>query len=127
MAALLEAAGVDVTGWQERDKALDRLADLDVYVQTSLWEGMPIAVIEAQVAGIPAVVTDVVGNRDVVEDGVTGFVVANPREMYERVAQLSKDPDLRYKMGAEARRRARIRFSLDRMVGDLIGAYGFSD
>lgn len=63
---------VACSGWVTRQRALELTSQLDVYVQTSRWEGMPIALIEAQVAGIPAVVTDVVGNRDVVVHGVTG-------------------------------------------------------
>lgn len=44
------------------------------YLSTSRWEGMPLAVLEAMAHGLPTVVTDVVGNRDVVENEKTGFL-----------------------------------------------------
>jgi glycosyltransferase involved in cell wall biosynthesis len=122
----LERAGVTVTGWVARERALEHLAELDVYVQTSRWEGMPLAVIEAQVAGLPAVVTDVAGNRDVVVDGATGFVIDSRPEMAERILQLVADPEMRRRMGAEARRQALARFSVDRMIRELVAAYGLS-
>ncbi len=119
----LQQAGVATTGWLTRERALDELATLDIYVQTSLWEGMPIVVIEAMVAGIPAVVTDVVGNRDVVDHGHTGFVARDQHEMVEYLRQLIHDPLLRQTMGQEARRRALHRFSLDRMLAELVALY----
>lgn len=122
----LQQAGVEVTGWLTRERALSELATLDVYVQTSLWEGMPIVVIEAMVAGIPAVVTDVVGNRDVVDHGQTGFIARDQEEMGQYLRQLVMDPSLRRTMGQEARRRALRRFGLERMLAELVALYRVS-
>lgn len=122
----LANAGARVTGWLLREEALQQLSDFDIYVQTSLWEGMPVAVIESMVAGIPAVVTDVIGNRDVVEHGETGFVAANAEELSQYLRRLINDSPLRSKMGAEARRRAVKRFSLERMTSELLAVYGQS-
>jgi len=120
----LESLSVRVTGWLVRKEALEQLSLFDIYVQTSLWEGMPIAVIESMVAGIPAVVTNVVGNRDVIDHGETGFVASNAEEFKVYLDRLIKDPSLRKKMGDEARKRAISRFSLDRMIDELISVYG---
>jgi glycosyltransferase involved in cell wall biosynthesis len=57
-------------------KDADRiLSAFDVYVQPSRFEGMPIAVLEAMAAGCPIVASAVDGNRDLIEDGVTGWLV----------------------------------------------------
>jgi glycosyltransferase involved in cell wall biosynthesis len=111
------------SGWVTRERALTLTAELDIYVQTSRWEGMPIALIEAQVAGIPAVVTDVVGNRDVVLHGVTGFVASNAVEMAHYIAQLRDDPQLRARMGAAARKSASARFSMDAIFRQWLSVY----
>lgn len=50
------------------------IADAAIYVTTARWEGLPLAVLEAMSLGIPVVASDVVGNRDAVEPGVTGYL-----------------------------------------------------
>lgn len=50
------------------------IADAEVYLSTSRWEGLPMAVLEAMSLGIPVVASDVVGNRDAVAVGVTGYL-----------------------------------------------------
>lgn len=106
----LEDVGVRVTGWLPRSEGLAELASLDIYLHTSLWEGMPVAVIEAQVAGLPAVVTDVIGNRDVVLPSETGFVCADEQSLVASLEALIASPDLRARMGAQARELGLVRF-----------------
>ena len=50
------------------------ISDAEVYLTTARWEGMPLSVLEAMSLGIPVVATDVVGNRDAVKVGVTGYL-----------------------------------------------------
>ncbi len=119
----LKDAGVRVTGWLPRQEALVHVAELDIYVQTSLWEGMPIAVIEAQVAGIPAVVTDVLGNRDIIAHGETGFIGREESEMADYLARLIEQPQTRTAFGRCARERALVRFNVERLLDELIAAY----
>jgi glycosyltransferase involved in cell wall biosynthesis len=114
------------SGWVDRTHALTLMSELDIYVQTSRWEGMPLALIEAQVAGIPAVVTDVVGNRDVVCHGVTGFVASSTEELAHYLTILRDDPQLREQMGAAARHMARSRFSMDLIFRQWLAAYDLS-
>jgi glycosyltransferase involved in cell wall biosynthesis len=88
---------------------LSLLGKADVFLLTSLWEGFGLAVVEAMAAGLPVVVSDVPGVREVVgiETGA-GFMVA-PRDeaaIAERVGILISDGDLRSAMGAHARKRA---------------------
>lgn len=55
LTAQLRAAGVEVTGWLDRGRAVDRLTAADVYVHTAAWEGCPLTVLEALQAGVPVV------------------------------------------------------------------------
>jgi glycosyltransferase involved in cell wall biosynthesis len=119
----MPSGAVSCSGWVTRERALELTSELDVYVQTSRWEGMPIALIEAQVAGIPAVVTDVVGNRDVVQHGVTGFVASNIEDMGRYIALLRDDPVLRARMGVAARESASKRFSMDAIFRQWLSVY----
>ncbi|RZU60826.1 glycosyltransferase [Zhihengliuella halotolerans] len=99
--------GVTVTGWISPDELARELEEADVFLFPSLWEGMPMALMQAQAAGIPCVVSDVVGNRDAVLDGVSGFVCGTDAELVEKCKVLLDDPALRRSMGAEAIEHAR--------------------
>jgi glycosyltransferase involved in cell wall biosynthesis len=94
------------------------LAAIDVFILTSDSEGLPGVLIEAQMAGCPVVTVPVGGVRDLVDDGETGIVTdgLDPEELAERVVELLRDPQLRFRLGERARRRA-VRFSSTRAAG----------
>jgi glycosyltransferase involved in cell wall biosynthesis len=98
---------------------------LDVYVNTSLHEGIPMSVLEAMSRGIPVVVPDVGGLKEIVTDGVGGFVVGDrSAEGFARKCHaLYKDAGLREAMSRAARRAVAERFSLDRMVASYAELY----
>jgi glycosyltransferase involved in cell wall biosynthesis len=75
------------------------------YLSTSCWEGMPLAVLEAMAHGLPAVVTDVVGNRDAVRHGETGLVYqeGDAAAAADAICLLADDPVRRLALGTAAR------------------------
>jgi glycosyltransferase involved in cell wall biosynthesis len=116
-------SGIEVTGWVERPEVIRKLAGIDVYVQPSLWEGMPISLIEAQAMGIPGVVMNVVGNRDIISHGVNGFIANNLQEFIHYTRVLCKDNELRNKMGDAGRALAIKRFNSDRVISETLEVY----
>lgn len=120
----LEESGVKISGWLNHTDALNKMAELDIYLQTSLWEGMPIAVLEAMAIGLPVVVTDIGGNRDVVEHGVTGFIGHDELTLAKYLECLGNNLDLRIQMGKQARITAATRFSIKRLIQDAENMYG---
>lgn len=64
----LTSSNIKCTGWIERKELENYLASADIYLSTSLWEGLPLSVLEAMSIGLPIVLSDCVGNRDLVED-----------------------------------------------------------
>ena len=113
------------TGWLNRADVLKELSRSDIFVMTSLWEGMPLSLIEAQAVGLPAVVPDVVGCRDVVRHGETGFICKSDGELARRLRELIVNRELRESMGRAARAMAIERFSVDRMHREFIRVYGY--
>jgi glycosyltransferase involved in cell wall biosynthesis len=108
------AAGVELLGNVDDVPAL--LSASDVLVLTSApMEGMPGVLIEAGLAGLPSVTTDVPGAADVVEHGETGFVVGvdDLDGLVDATAALVEDADLRARLGAAARRRCEERYGLE--------------
>ncbi len=57
--AMLHAADIPTTGWLPREETLKRLGEMDVYIHSALWEGFPIAVLEAALVGVAIVVRDI--------------------------------------------------------------------
>lgn len=91
---------------------------LDLFVLPSLWEGLPISILEAMAARLPVVATRVGGVPEVVLDGVTGLLVPprDPQALAGAIVRLLGDPELRRRMGQAGRERVREHFSVDQMV-----------
>ena len=85
---------------------------MNVLVLPSIFEGIPRAVMEAASMGVPAVVTDVKGNREAVEHGRNGLLVpfGDVEALSDAIAQLLADPDYARALGHEGYRLARERF-----------------
>jgi glycosyltransferase involved in cell wall biosynthesis len=93
------------------------LADLDVFLLTSRFEGGPYAPLEAMREGAAVVLTDVVGSRDAVEDGRTGLLVppGEPAAAAAAVVGLLRDPARRASLISAARERVAQRFDVRAM------------
>ncbi len=120
---VLEQAGVAVRGWLPRAQALAEMARFDIYLQPSRWEGMPLSLIEAQVAGVPAVARAVIGNREVIERTGGGRLVTHASEAADAVLALARDPGGRDALGRKGRAAAIAEFSIDRIVDQLDALY----
>ncbi len=94
---------VILTGWRRDIPRI--LPEFDVFVLTSLWEGLPISVLEAMALSLPVVATHTGGISEVILEGKTGFLV-QPRqidEMAEKLLCLLKDRKLRESIGRNAK------------------------
>ncbi len=76
----LTAPNITVTGWVERRKALELSQQGEVFILTSLWEGLPISLLEAMYMKKLSVVSNVIGNRDVIQNGKNGYVCNSVQE-----------------------------------------------
>lgn len=101
---------VEITPWLPREEALSRVAGLDIYIQTSSWEGLSYSILEAMALGKPVVACKIPANEAIVKHGVTGFLGANAEELAGFILQLAQDPLLREKMGAAGRERIAQRY-----------------
>lgn len=84
----LTTPNIKVTGWVDNKTALNYLADTDIFILTSLWEGLPMALLEAMYMKKICIVSDVVGNRDVIHNGQNGYIcdsVSNYIEIVRKV------------------------------------------
>jgi glycosyltransferase involved in cell wall biosynthesis len=115
-------ADVRFLGW--RGDVATLYAASDVIVVTSDNEGMPVTLIEASMAARSCVTTDVGSAAEVVEDGVTGRVVAaDTHALADAVLELLEDEGRRRAMGAAARDRMLRHFGADALIGQSVDLY----
>ncbi len=116
-------APVTFTSWiKEIDEAL---AGLDIVALTSLNEGTPVSLIEAQAANKPIVTTNVGGIRNVVLDGETAFLIENRDAGFfgAKLQLLVEDDNLRLTMGARGWEHVKDTFHYKRLVTDIDALY----
>jgi glycosyltransferase involved in cell wall biosynthesis len=108
-----------------REDIYDLMGIFDIFILSSLFEGLPIALLEAMSLGKPVVATAVGGIPEVIKDGVNGFLVPakDPQLLAEKIVQLLKEDDLRTSFSQNAIRTIREHFSLKEMVRQVEEIY----
>ena len=108
-----------------RTDARDLIRGFDVFVLSSLHEGLPIALLEAMAVGKTPVVTGVGGVPEVVSDGVEGYVVQprNPAALADRIVKVLQDDSLRARMSRASAETVDERFGMKRMVREVEQIY----
>mgnify|MGYP004632355217 CR=1 FL=1 len=91
----LTSGNIEITGWKNRDEVLKIINENDIFILTSLWEGLPISLLEAMYMKKICIVTNVVGNKDVIENEKNGFVCKNVDDF---VNVLKKIQNNKYKL-----------------------------
>jgi glycosyltransferase involved in cell wall biosynthesis len=90
----------------------------DAFAIASRWEGLPLALLEAQAAGLPVVAAAAGGVAEAIREGTSGLLVQreDPAALAAAMTRVSKDPDLARRLGYEAQRQAREEWSWESMV-----------
>ena len=100
----------------------------DAFVMTSGWEGLPIAAVEAMSTGLPAILYNVYGLRDLLQDGKGGLLVQPDEDsLVEALLKMSQSPELRQTYGQQAREKIVSNYSLEGSVDRLIHLYTIGD
>jgi glycosyltransferase involved in cell wall biosynthesis len=108
--------GIEVLGYRSQDFVAEALGTSDVLVLPSFAEGVPVALMEAMVSARPVIATRVGGVQELVEDGVSGRIVApgNAEELATAISDMAADPGLRRAMGKAGRAKVITEFDIDR-------------
>jgi glycosyltransferase involved in cell wall biosynthesis len=129
----LVAERIEAAGLGERMLHVAGLPDawsvmpqLDAFALPSRYEAGPYAPLEAMRAGVPVVLTDVVGNRDTVVAGETGLLVPpdSPAALADAIARLLGDRELAGRLVSAARARLEAEFAVERMAERTLAVYG---
>ncbi len=103
----------------------DLLNCMDLFILTSLWEGLPRVIPQAMAAGLPVVANAVDGVCEVIKDGENGFLIPpeNILLMAERVVKLLLNSSMRNKIGRQGKQTAQEEFSLRDMIDRIEQLY----
>lgn len=113
---------VEFLGMVKREEIFRRFAEADVYCLPSLYEGFPVATLEAMAVGLPVVSTTVSGIPEAVDHGEHGFLVGPERsgDLADAIIDLLADAESRRAMGRKGRERVLREFTIERIVSDYL-------
>lgn len=106
-------------GWREDVEEI--MATFDLFMLSSLWEGLPRVLPEACALGLPCVATWVDGNKEIIRDGYNGFLVppSRPDLLAEAALKILQNPSLR-KLFSQRAKKVSEEFSKERMIEDYL-------
>ena len=130
----LGLSNIEFAGYVEGTRKTGCYVGADAFCFLSYTEGMPNAVLEAMAMGLPLVSSDVGGLKDILAEGVTGYIVAQdrskevgerfaPEVVAERIERLAAFEDVRRKIGEHNKEYARERFAAARVASRLEAIY----
>jgi len=124
---LLAEAGVDQYAWLpgERNDVARIMRSFDLFVLPSLAEGISNTILEAMATGLPVLATDVGGNPELIQAGVTGTLVPrdDPESMARAMRTYVESAELCRRQGSEARRTVERKFGMEAMVNAYMAVY----
>lgn len=112
---------VDMLGFQDNPYPILNKAKL--MIMTSLWEGLPMCALEAIALGVPIVSTPTDGLREVVLDGITGFLSDDDKELSNKINLICNDSDLRKKMNLAVVKQAERLLDVSKYKSELSAYY----
>lgn len=108
-------------GYRSQEQLCGHLRETDVFVMSSFAEGVPVVLMEAMASTVPVVATRIAGVGELVEDGVSGFIVppGDPDSLAEKIEMLLADGALRARFGAAGRARVVEQFDVRKEAAKL--------
>lgn len=117
-----QAASLGITNkvifWEQQLEIEKILPQMDLFILPSVWEGLGIAIIEAQAVGVPVLAANIGGIKELIEHKKTGllFEPKNPQAIFEAVDSLLKDSVLQQNIVTNAYDQVKEKFTLEKMV-----------
>jgi glycosyltransferase involved in cell wall biosynthesis len=119
----LTSENIEITGWLNKYDVFKRLTEIDLYISTSLWEGLSLSVLQAMCFRKPLLLSNCVGNVDLVIEGKNGFIFKNIEEAIEKIKILHTDKKLLEIFGENSFKILQEKFTLDKTIQEYKKLY----
>lgn len=119
----LSSKNIEVTGWQDQISSQQMLSQLDIYLSSSSWEGLPYAVLEAMNYSTCLVLNNCVGNQDLVEEDFNGFLFSSANEAIDKINHLIDQPEKINSMGQASKIKCSREFDYRQMCEKYLKYY----
>ena len=90
----LDPKNIEIVPWLSKDELIKQMERIDLLVHPTLWEGFPLSVALAQGRAIPALVSNAIGNQDVILHGTSGYICNSVPAYVERIKQITRSKSL---------------------------------
>jgi len=109
------SSNVNFVGYKSQAEVRKYFEQTDVFVLSSFAEGVPVVLMEAMAAGVPVVATQIAGVNELVENGVSGYIIppGNPIPLTQSIDELLNNSELRNKFGIAARSKVEQEFNIN--------------
>jgi glycosyltransferase involved in cell wall biosynthesis len=108
----LDSSNIIISGWLPEEKAKEIVSNADVYLSTSAFEGLSFAVLEALVFKKPVLLTNCIGNKDVVKKGLNGDLYENTKDAVVKLMQYFNNRKMLKLMGEYSQRYCKQAFNI---------------
>lgn len=120
----ITAKNIQITGWfYNTEDVYSWINKTDVFLQTSLWEGLPLAVLEAMALRKPIVATNIIGNKDIVHNGKNGFLFDTIDELDDIFTNIQQN---HLEMGKNSYLSCKENFDMNENFKQLVAIFGLN-
>lgn len=119
----LTSKNIELTGWKNREELMQIVNDADIFILPSLWEGLPISLLEAMALKKPCIVSNVIGNKDVIENEKNGFICNNLEEFKQVIQNIQDNKYDLTQISKYAFKDIQMIYNTDVMSGEYLKIY----
>ncbi len=121
---VLTSKNIKISGWVDKSIVMEQLSQADLYISTASWEGLPFAVLEAMNLNKPLLLTNCVGNCDLVINDYNGFIFNTAGEAIEKIVFLNNKRELLKEYAKNSHSLMEKDFSVESMAKQYGNEYG---
>lgn len=121
----LTSPNIKVTGWISREQTLDIIKEADFFILPSLWEGLPISLLEAMYLKKICLVSNVIGNRDVINHGENGMICNTAEEYADNIRAIIKNKEKGFYFARTAHEDVKMHYNVELMATQYSKIYNY--